>query len=199
MLTELEFKEKLEMEGFNLPRRFILESREDFRGSFPAVVKVSSERITHKTEAGAVITDVRSVEELGAAISRLKTRFPGEVIYAEEMVPKGIEVMIGLTSDSLFGKIMLFGLGGFYAELLRDVTFKRVPIDIYDAEDMIDELKFSEVFRGYRKLSANRNVVTNLLLKVSDFGSRTEFSQIDFNPVFLYEDSYVIVDAKIFP
>jgi len=198
MVTELEFKESLELEGFILPRRFLLEREEDFLGKFPVVVKVSSEKIIHKSEAGAVVTDVKNREELREVISRLKQKFPGEILYGEEMQPRGIEVMIGLMNDATFGKIMLFGLGGFYAELLKDVTFKRIPVDSYDVEDMIDELKFSAIFRGYRNLSASRSVISRLLLKVSNYAEKVEFSQIDLNPVFLYENSYTIVDAKKF-
>ncbi|MEM1995863.1 MAG: acetate--CoA ligase family protein [Thermoplasmatales archaeon] len=199
MATELDFKMKLENEGFLLPRRFLLTSPEDYAGNFPAVLKVSSESVLHKTEAGAIITDIRNKEELGTAFLKLSSNFPGEKIYAEEMAPKGIEVMIGLLNDSLFGKIMLFGLGGFYAELFKDVSFKKIPLSYFDAEDLIDELRFSSIFKGYRGLSSDREVVTSLLLKVSKLAEDLKFSQVDLNPIFLYRNSYVIVDAKIIP
>ncbi|MEM0138711.1 MAG: acetate--CoA ligase family protein [Thermoplasmatales archaeon] len=199
MATELDFKMKLENEGFSLPRRFLLNSPEDYAGNFPAVVKVSSESVLHKTEAGAVITDIRNREELRSAFSKLSSNFPGEKIYAEEMAPKGIEVMIGLLNDPLFGKIILFGLGGFYAELFKDVSFKRLPLSYFDAEDLIDEVRFSGIFKGYRGLSADRGMITSLLLKVSKLAPDIQFSQVDLNPIFLYRSSYVIVDAKIIP
>ncbi|MEM0127982.1 MAG: acetate--CoA ligase family protein [Thermoplasmatales archaeon] len=199
MTTEFEFKSRLEREGFMLPRRFIMNSPEDFTGNFPAVLKVSSETITHKTEAGAVLSDLRNMEELKSAFSKLTSKFPGEKLYAEEMAPKGIEVMVGLIKDPSFGDLILFGLGGFYAELFKDVSFKKLPLTNFDAEDMIDELKFSSIFKGYRRLSAEREMIVNLLLKISDFAGRLRYNQVDFNPVFLYKNSYMIVDAKIIP
>ncbi|MEM4950581.1 MAG: acetate--CoA ligase family protein, partial [Thermoplasmatales archaeon] len=68
-----------------------------------------------------------------------------------------------------------------------------------DAEDLIDELRFSSIFKGYRGLSSDREVVTSLLLKVSKLAEDLKFSQVDLNPIFLYRNSYVIVDAKIIP
>lgn len=197
VVPELEFKSKLEKLGFNQPRRFPINAPDDFKGEFPAVLKVSSEAITHKTELGAVVGDIKTPESFAATLSEMRKKFPGESLYAEEMAKKGVEVIIGLVKDSQFGKLLLFGIGGFYSELIRDVTFKRVPIDRFDAEDLSEELKYNRVFEGYRGLKVNKGILIDLLLKISDFAVKTDFSQIDFNPVFLYEDRYLIIDAKM--
>jgi hypothetical protein len=197
VVPELKFKEILEKENFRLPRHFIMNDPGEYEGKFPAVLKVSSERITHKTEEGAVVTDIKTKEDLKGFFEGMRGRFPGETIYAEEMARKGVEVIVGLIKDLTFGKLILLGIGGFYSELIRDVTFKRVPIDRYDAEDMIEELKFSRLFDGYRGMKVSREVLIDVLLKISAFSQTREFSQIDFNPIFLYEDSYLMVDAKL--
>jgi hypothetical protein len=197
VVPEMEFKSMLETMDFNLPKHFLINSLEDYHGKFPAVLKVSSETITHKTELGAIVGDIKTREEFGEVLKEMKSKFPGETLYAEEMAKKGVEVIIGLIKDPQFGKLMLFGVGGFYSELIRDVTFKRVPIDRYDAEDLLEELKFGRLFDGYRGLKVNRDILIDLLLKISEFSINNEFSQIDFNPVFLYESGYLIIDAKM--
>lgn len=197
VIPELEFKSILDKIGFAQPKRFQMNIADDYHGDFPAVLKVSSERITHKTEVGAVLGDIRSIESLTDLLKGMKAKFPEETIYAEEMAKKGVEVIVGLIKDQQFGKLLLFGVGGFYSELIRDVTFKRVPLDRYDAEDILEELKHKRVFEGYRGLKVNKEILLDLLLKISDFAVKTDFSQIDFNPVFLYEDRYLIIDAKM--
>lgn len=197
VVPELEFKSMLERENFRQPRRFLINNPDDYKGTFPAVLKVSSESITHKSEVGAVVGDIKTRGNFEVVFGEMRGKFPGETLYAEEMAKKGVEFIIGLVNDAQFGKLLMFGIGGFYSELIRDVTFKRVPIDRYDAEDLLVELKTSKVFDGYRGLGVNREILLDLLLKISDFSVRTEFSQIDFNPVFLYEDGYLIIDAKM--
>jgi hypothetical protein len=197
IVPELEFKFLLDKSNFNQPKRFLIRTPEDYKGEFPAVLKVSSDKITHKTELGAVVSDIKTMENFSEVFSEMKNKFPGETLYAEEMAKKGVEVIIGLIKDQNFGKLLLFGIGGFYSELIKDVTFKKVPIDKYDAEDILNELKFGGLFDGYRGLKVSREIIVNLLLKVSDFSEGIDFSQIDFNPVFLYEDRYLIIDAKM--
>ena len=197
VIPEHEFKERLDKLGFKQPRRFLINSPDDYRGAFPAVLKVSSDAITHKTEIGAVVGDIRTKGDFEDALKTMRSKFPNETIYAEEMARKGIEAIVGLIRDEQFGKLLLFGVGGFYSELIRDVTFKRVPMDRYDAEDALAELSFGRLFYGYRGLKANRELLIDLLLKISDFSVKNEFSQVDFNPVFLYENDYIIIDAKL--
>ncbi len=197
VVPEFEFKNKLRNLGFSLPRGNIVERASDYTGNFPAVAKISSDKITHKSELGALIVDIKSPEELDQSITILKNKFPGEQIYVEEMAKRGIEIIVGLLKDEKFGKLILLGLGGFYSELLKDVTFKKLPIDRNDAVDMINELKYKSIFSGYRGLKTSTEIVINILLKVSETLKDEDFSQIDFNPIFLYQDSYIIVDAKM--
>ncbi|MGC9293852.1 MAG: acetate--CoA ligase family protein [Thermoplasmata archaeon] len=197
IVPEFEFKNKIRELGFSLPRGFLVNRVEDYRGNFPAVAKISSDKITHKSEIGALIVDIKGPEELRESINSLRTKFPGEPIYVEEMARRGIEVIIGLLNDEKFGKLILFGIGGFYSELIKDVTFKKLPLDREDASDMINELRYRNIFLGYRGLRTSEDIIVNLLLKISETWKGENFQQVDFNPVFLYSDSYLIVDAKM--
>ena len=197
IVPEFEFKSQLAKMGYTLPNGMIIKNGRDYSGRYPVVAKVNSDKITHKTEAGAIIVDIKGQEELISSINLLNQKFPGEEIYVEEMARRGIEVIIGLLKDEKFGKLILLGLGGFYSELLRDVTFKKLPITRNDAEAMIGELRYSRIFNGYRNLTTNKKMIADLLVRLSDDFNNKEFQQIDFNPIFLYADSYLIVDAKM--
>lgn len=197
IIPEFQVKEILKKYGLSFPYGVILKEPSEYNGKFPAVLKISSKNITHKTEAGAVILDIKTQKELVQKFKDLKEKFPGEEIYAEEMYSRGIEIIIGLINDRNFGKVIMLGLGGFYAELIRDVTFKKIPIDSNDAEDMISELKYSKIFEGYRNLRTKKEIVIEILLKISKLAEDLDFQQVDFNPVFLYDDSYVIIDSKM--
>lgn len=197
IVPEFEFKSQLVKMGYTLPNGMIIKNGRDYSGRYPVVAKVNSDKITHKTEAGAIIVDIKGQEELISSINLLNQKFPGEEIYVEEMARRGIEVIIGLLKDEKFGKLILLGLGGFYSELLRDVTFKKLPITRNDAEAMIGELRYSRIFNGYRNLTTNKKMIADLLVRLSDDFNNKEFQQIDFNPIFLYADSYLIVDAKM--
>ncbi len=197
IIPEFQVKEILKKYGLSFPYGVILKDPSEYNGKFPVVLKISSKNITHKTEAGAVVLDIKTQSELAQKFKDLKDKFPGEEIYAEEMHSRGIEIIVGLINDKNFGKMIMLGLGGFYAELIRDVTFKKVPIEIQDAEDMISELRYSKIFEGYRNLKTKKEVVIDLLLKISRMAEDMEFQQVDFNPIFLYEDSYIIIDSKM--
>ncbi len=197
ILPEFEVKNILRRYKLSLPYGKVIKSAKEYDGNYPVVLKVNSKKILHKTEAGAVVLDIKTPEELDRKIQDLSQKFPGEELYVEEMEPRGIEVIVGLVNDLSTGKVMMLGIGGFYAELIKDVTFKKLPIDKYDAEDMIDELKYGSIFNGYRNLKCNKDILKELLLKISNMGMEMDFQQIDFNPIFLYEDRYVIIDSKM--
>jgi acyl-CoA synthetase (NDP forming) len=91
------------------------------------------------------------------------------------------------------------GIGGIFTELYKDVTFRIVPIDRYDAEQMIEEIKGKKLVEGFRNIRANKQLVIDLLLKVSNMGQELDehIDQMDLNPVFVYEDDLCVVDAKL--
>jgi len=164
----------------------------------PYVVKVCSDKILHKTEVGGVRLNVHA-QDLPAVVSEMKEKFAGENILVEKMAPKGFEVIVGLIRDSTFGLSIMFGLGGIFTEVFRDVSFRVLPITMKDAEEMVDELRSAEVLKGFRGIKLDLEAVYKLLLKVSEMAMALEdrIDQLDLNPVLVYEKGLTVVDVKM--
>ena len=114
------------------------------------------------------------------------------------MAKPGVEVIVGVTMDATFGPMLMFGLGGVYVEILKDVSFRSIPITDSDAENMIEEIKGYALLKGYRGYSADILSLKQLLLKISDYVVKNpDISEMDLNPVFLYPHGYIVADARI--
>lgn len=113
------------------------------------------------------------------------------------MAEKGIEVMVGVSENEQFGKFILFGMGGIFAEVLEDYSLRLIPLTREDAEEMIRETKGYRILKGYRNFKADIENLTELLLRVSEMVERENIAEMDLNPVFAYEDGYMVVDARI--
>jgi acyl-CoA synthetase (NDP forming) len=166
---------------------------------YPAVMKVSSSKILHKTEVKGVILNICDNEGLNRAYSTLNKRFPGEKILIENMEDPGVELIMGIINDDSFGLSIMVGLGGVFAEALSDVSFRVIPITHYDAKEMLRELKGSKVLENFRGMKVDKNLVIEILLKLSKLGEdfQDHLSQIDLNPVIFWENDAVVVDAKM--
>ncbi len=165
---------------------------------FPVVLKVCSPEILHKTDVGGVVLDV-SRDQLEQEFSKMRERFPKEKILVESMQDRKVEVIVGLINDATFGLTIMFGLGGIYTEVYKDVTFRVVPIKREDAEEMLREIKAAPILEGFRKIKVDREGIINLLMAVSAFGEKhmDTLDQMDLNPVFIKSRSVVVVDAKM--
>jgi len=131
-----------------------------------------------------------------------RKKFPNAVIEGvtvQSMARPGTEVIMGIVKDPSFGPVIMFGLGGVFVEVLKDVAFRIVPIETSDAVDMINEIKGKRLLEGYRgQEPADLAYLQQMLLKLSDFVNTTpEIEEIDMNPVFAYRDGAVVVDARI--
>ena len=211
VLTEIEAKQILTEAGINCTetrlagtKEAAVELSEQF--GYPVVLKVSSVDITHKSDAGGVkvnLKDKAAVEQAYDEIMASCTaKFPDadiEGISVQGMAKAGTEVIIGMTKDPSFGPVLMFGLGGIFVEVLKDVAFRVVPIEACDAEDMINEIKGKKLLEGYRGQDpADVACLQQMLLKLSDFVDATPgIEEIDMNPVFAYKDGAVVVDARI--
>ncbi len=166
---------------------------------YPLVAKVCSERILHKTDVGGVILDIRNGDELSVAIEKLKKKFPGDDILIEPMEEGDLEIIVGVIDDSVFGLSIMFGLGGVLAELYRDVTFRTIPVDEYDVDEMLTDIKGSKILEGFRGISVSKESIEDFLLKISNFGEEmgNRLEQLDLNPVLVKESGLVVVDAKM--
>ena len=122
-----------------------------------------------------------------------------EGISVQGMAKAGTEVIIGMTKDPSFGPVLMFGLGGIFVEVLKDVAFRIVPLDKNDASDMIIEIKGKKILEGYRGQDpADIPFLEDMLLKLSELVDKTEgIAEIDMNPLFAYKQGAVVVDARI--
>lgn len=171
---------------------------------FPLVAKVVSPEILHKTDVKGVKVGIKSGSEAKAVFSemydRLSKQYQIKGILLEKMVPPGIEIIIGLQNDAQFGPVLMVGLGGIFTEVFQDVSFRVLPINENDAEEMLKDLKGSKLLKGFRGSEAiDIGVLKDALLKIGRLGIDLApyFESVDFNPVILYPRDYCVVDAKI--
>jgi acyl-CoA synthetase (NDP forming) len=122
-----------------------------------------------------------------------------EGVAVQGMAPAGTEVIVGMSKDPQFGPVMMFGLGGIFVEVLKDVSFRIVPLEAKDAREMVREIKGFPVLEGVRgQEPADLGALEGLILKVSEFAeAHPEIEELDLNPVFAYKDGVMAVDARI--
>ena len=201
-LAENEVKDLLRSYSIKTTRYKIVNKEEDLEKinlSFPVALKVCSDKILHKTDVGGVKLGIKDADELREVFKKFKEKFPKENLLVDQMEEKGVEVIIGLIQDPTFGLSIMAGVGGIYTELYKDVSFRVIPIDRYDAEQMIEEIKGKGLLEGFRNIKADKKQVVDLLLRVSEIGEELmdKVDQMDLNPVFVYEKDYCVVDAKL--
>jgi hypothetical protein len=176
-----------------------LKDLENLKLKYPVALKVCSREILHKTDVGGVKLGIKDFDELEKSFNEFKKKFTKENLLVEQMEKKGVEIIIGLVHDPTFGMSIMCGVGGIFTELYKDVVFRVVPIDMYDAQQMVEEIKGKKLFEGFRGIKSNKKLVIELLYKVSKFGEEfmEKIDQMDLNPVFVYATDYCVVDAKI--
>ncbi len=172
------------------------------KNNYPVVLKLISEKIIHKTDYKAVAI-VKNEEEMGREFDRLlefarKKRLKIEGILVQEFF-KGKEVIIGLKKDDSFGHVIMFGIGGIYAELLRDVSFRVCPITTEDADEMLSELKLKKLLEGIRgEARVNLKLLKNILVRVSKIPEKNKnIKEMDINPFIINANEGKLVDARI--
>jgi len=201
-LAENEVKDLLKAYGIRTTEYKVVNKLEDLENlslKFPVALKVCSSKILHKTDVDGIRLGIRDMDELKKTFKEFRKKFPSENLLVDQMEEKGVEIIIGLVQDPTFGLSIMFGIGGVFTELYKDVTFRVVPIDRYDAEQMIEEITGKKLLEGFRNIPANKELVVDLLLKVSKLGQELDerIDQMDLNPVFVYGDDLCVVDAKL--
>ena len=167
----------------------------------PVALKVLSPEVVHKSDAGGVKLNLDSEDQVRMAYQEINSAFLDKKVIGvsvQKMAKPGVEVIVGVTMDATFGPMLMFGLGGVYVEILKDVSFRSIPITDSDAENMIEEIKGYALLKGYRGYSADILSLKQLLLKISDYVVKNpDISEMDLNPVFLYPHGYIVADARI--
>lgn len=201
-LAENEAKDMLKAYGVKTTNYKLVNEIEDLERpglKFPVALKVCSSKILHKTDVGGVKLGIKDMNELKKTFQEFRKKFPKENLLVDQMEKKGVEIIIGLVQDPTFGLSIMYGLGGIFTELYKDVTFRIVPIELYDAKQMVEEIKGKKLLEGFRNIPANKQLVIDLIMKVSKIGEELNdhIDQMDLNPVFVYEKDICVVDAKI--
>jgi 3-hydroxypropionyl-CoA synthetase (ADP-forming) len=171
---------------------------------YPLVAKIVSPQILHKTDVGGVKIDLKNEEDVKTAFNdmyvRLSKEYDVKGILLEKMVPKGVEMIVGLQNDPQFGPVIMAGLGGIFTELFKDVSFRVLPITQDDALEMIEDLQGKLLLKGYRgSQPVDLDILCKALVNIGKLGFDISpyYESIDFNPIIVYSDSYYVADAKI--
>ncbi|HEX2306277.1 MAG TPA: acetate--CoA ligase family protein [Nitrososphaeraceae archaeon] len=209
VITEESSKEILSEYGIKVPQYALVTSADEAvqksnEIGFPLVAKIVSADILHKTDVGGVKVGLNSGDEVKRAFDdmyyRLKEKFDVKGVLLEKMVPKGVELIIGLQNDSQFGPSIMVGLGGIYTELFKDVSFRVLPITRNDALKMLESLKGKDILKGFRgSKPVNMDMLSEAIVNIGTLGVDLagKYESIDFNPIVVYPDGYFVVDAKI--
>lgn len=212
-LLSVEAREVAKAYGIPVPRYGLAQDKRQAieisrKIGYPVVMKVISPQILHKTDIGGVKLNLKSDAEVEIAFNEIVRNasifMPEAKVYGvevQEMVPQGREMIIGMHRDLQFGPLLMFGLGGIYVNLLRDVSFRLAPISREEAYEMIMETKAYALLRGIRgEASSDIDSVVDILLRTSQLSMDfEEINEIDINPVFVYErgGGSLALDVKI--
>ena len=178
------------------------------RTGFPVVVKLNSSTITHKTDVGGVVLDLNSEDEVKEAFNDIKKKLAAlgrepemEGVTIQRMISGGVEIIAGVTQDPTFGPLIMFGLGGVQAELLKDIVLRLHPLTEVDASEMVSSIKMARLFEGFRGAPpSDIPAVQDLLLRLSAMVEDIpQVAELDFNPVKVMAkgEGYMVVDARI--
>jgi len=211
IIGDIEGREFISYYGINTINSYLARDIEECKKyakqiGYPVVMKLVSPDIIHKTDAGGVKVGIKNEEEAEVAFNeiidsakRYKSDARIEGVQIQKYIENGIEVIIGVSKDPQFGHLIMFGLGGIYVEVLKDVAFRVVPLTEKDAEEMIEEVKTSKILSGFRNIPpADKEGIKQTILRVSqlccDF---PEIKEMDINPLMVMEKGAIAVDVRI--
>jgi acyl-CoA synthetase (NDP forming) len=176
---------------------------ESIKLKFPVALKVDSSQIIHKSDFGVVHIGIKDLFELNRHLKTLSTLMKMHNItkysfIVQEMV-KGQELIIGMNRDEVFDTVIVFGLGGVFTEIIKDVSMRVAPLTKKDCYDMIDEIKGKKIFEGYRNIKPiKKERLVEVLMNLSKLAmNEKHIKEIDFNPVMFNEKHITVVDARM--
>ena len=173
---------------------------------FPVVLKIASADILHKTDAGGVITGIEDVDAVRAAYTAILDNAKAynsdasiDGVQVQAQIQGGLEVIVGATTDPVFGKLVAFGLGGTLVEVLQDITFRLAPAESADAHEMLNDISGSKILDGVRgQAGVDRTALARTIEQVSHLvNDFPEISELDLNPVFASADGAVAADVRV--
>jgi acyl-CoA synthetase (NDP forming) len=210
-LLETEAKELLREYGIPVPDFKLIKTEDEIdkiteKFSYPLTMKIVSPDILHKSDAGGVKLNIQDEREAKLAYQEIifnakkynkEAKISGIIAYS--MIPQETEIIIGMMKDPCFGPTIMFGLGGIFVEILKDISFRILPIEARDAEEMISEIKGYKILKGIRgEAPKDVQAIKDLLLKISQLTlDNPEINEIDLNPVFIFNQGLQVVDARM--
>jgi acetyl-CoA synthetase (ADP-forming) len=203
-LSEYEAKQVLAAYNIPVTREILVEKRSDVEKAaqaigYPLVMKGCSAEIAHKTEKGLIHVDIRSAQEALRAFDEIMAGLKGYngSVLMQEMIKGRRELVMGLTRDAQFGPCVMFGLGGIFTEILKDVSFRRAPLEKDDALAMMREIKGHKILDAVRGMEAvDEDVLAQMLINVGRIGLEIEeVQEIDLNPVIISGTKPIVADA----
>jgi acetyl-CoA synthetase (ADP-forming) len=203
-LSEYEAKQVLAAYGIPVTKEVLAKDKAALEKGlksigFPLVMKGCSADIAHKTEKGLIHVDIRTATEAKKAFREILAGMEGYEggVLIQEMIKGRRELVMGMTRDPQFGPCVMFGLGGIFTEILRDVAFRRAPLEIRDAKEMMQEIKGRKILDAIRGMeAADQKMLADMLISVGRIGLDFDsIMEIDLNPVILSGSKPVVVDA----
>jgi acetyl-CoA synthetase (ADP-forming) len=168
--------------------------------SFPCVLKASGKNIIHKTDVNGIRLDIKTEEEAVKNFNELMKIRGCEKVLAQKMITEGYEIIVGGRKDPQFNRVIALGAGGVFTEFLRDVSFRIAPVSREDAEEMLMEVRFSELLlKGFRgQKPADKESIINTILSLSRImESNPKISEVDINPLFATSKDAIAADVRI--
>ncbi len=211
VVPELEAQEICQSYGITCPPAALTVGKEECLNAaktmgFPVVIKIFSKQIIHKSDVGGVVTGIKDGGELDKAYDQLmntvKKNCPQAVIegiLVQKQMPKGIEVVIGGLQNDQFGPVVMFGMGGIYVEVFKDVSFRLAPLDKEEALRQIKETKVYKLLQGVRgEQSCDIDALCEVIVNTGRLvAALPDIKELDFNPIFCYPDGCCVVDARL--
>ncbi|MBW2033730.1 MAG: acetate--CoA ligase family protein [Deltaproteobacteria bacterium] len=205
-LSEYESKQVLAAYQIPVTREILVNDVKDLMNAtqeigYPLVLKGCSAEITHKTEKGLIKVDIRNDDDATVAFKEIMANMNGNenAVLVQEMVKGQRELVIGLTRDAQFGPCVMFGLGGIFTEILKDISFRVAPLEKRDALEMMHDIKGHRILEAVRGMeAADLDALADILIKVGQIGLENEkVKEIDINPVLISGSKPVAVDALV--
>jgi acyl-CoA synthetase (NDP forming) len=211
LLTEIESKELVKLAGIDVVETRLATTHEEAvefakECGLPVGLKICSIDVVHKSDAGGVKLNLKSMEDVAKACDDIYESVGRKVpnariqgLAVEPMAKPGVEVIIGMSKDPQFGPVIVFGLGGIMVEVIKDVALRIAPLSPRDAREMVREIKGYKILTGYRgQPPIDTATLEKWLVNISQFVmAHPEIKEIDLNPIFAYPEGAVAVDARV--
>lgn len=168
---------------------------------FPVVIKADSESLIHKSDMGGVAVNLKNAEEVRMTVEKMNSKFHANDLrfFVQKFLPGGRELIAGVSAKKDLGHLIMFGIGGIYVEVLKDVVFKISPVTEVEANEMLSQIKTSKLLDGVRgEKGIHKQSVIEIIQRISQLVTDfPEIQEMDLNPIIAFEDKAFVVDARI--